>query len=469
MKVEKSRENVKDIAVVICNYNKKDYVKKNIYSLERQSTDNFDVYVVDNASTDGSAEEIIREFGDKVCVIRNTFNLGGSGGFNTGIRKVMMRNYLYVVLLDNDVELKENCMETLYLDMKANPDIGMMGAKILKMDYPDTIQEFAPSINYDTMTFELNHGGEKDDGELPHLEDCDYVPACALIVQREVIEKIGYMPEENFIYYDDITWGVKCHQAGYRVVANSHAAVWHKGGASVNPTTFGSYYLNRNKFRFFMTYLSTENRELISDLQIREHTERILLDVFEGIYSCQRDGRYNMMKTRMDAFLDALEGVSGKAKEYKIRKREIPEEKFELLIKEKKRILIYINGYWENIRRILFHIYIKEQEWGKKYQVELVDCTVNDDRQILGIHVYSKPEKNEKEYDLIFHVCKHIYELKINSVDHIWIDGWRNVISDQDDFESYQLFFPMYRMFKLCFEDRVEECIKKIMKGEEHV
>ena len=74
-------------------------------------------------------------------------------------------------------------------------------------------------------------------------------------VDGTVVEKIGCMPEENFIYYDDITWGVRCHRAGYRVVANSHATVWHKGGAAINPTTFANYYLNRNKVRFFMTYI----------------------------------------------------------------------------------------------------------------------------------------------------------------------------------------------------------------------
>lgn len=459
-------DKLKKIAVIICNYNKKDYVKRGILSLRRQNIDNFDIYLVDNASTDGTADEMARVFADKIHIIRNTVNLGGSGGFNTGIRNVMDRKYPYMLLLDNDVELKEDCIEALYSDMERNPDVGIMGAKILKMDYPDRIQEFAPTINYETLTFELNYGGEKDDGLLPHLKDCDYVPACALMVRREVVEEIGYLPEENFIYYDDIIWGIKCHRAGYRVTANSHATVWHKGGAGVDYSTFVTYYLNRNKFKFFMTYLSTEEKEHVTDCQMEERAEHILMDLFEGIYSCQKDGRYNMAKTRMDAFLDAVSGTTGKAEEYEIRHREVPEEKFEKLMKKADSVLIYMNGYWENTRRILYHTYAMEGEWGKKYQVELVDKQ-DCDKMMLGTKIHGKPLKKETEYDLVFHVCKHVYELKIIEFNCVWIDGWRNLIADQEDFDYYKLFAPLYRTFKLCFEDRVIRYMKGAMENKD--
>lgn len=127
------------IAVVICNYNKKEYVLKNIESLHQQDMDGFDIYVVDNASNDGSADAVRAAYGDSVYLICNENNLGGTGGFNTGIRAVMEKDYSYILLLDNDVVLKEDALSTLYKDMEDNPDIGIMGAKILKMDYPDII------------------------------------------------------------------------------------------------------------------------------------------------------------------------------------------------------------------------------------------------------------------------------------------------------------------------------------------
>lgn len=74
--------------------------------------------------------------------------------------------------------------------------------------------------------------------------------------------------------------------------------------------------------------VSTEDKGKVTDVQIQERTERILLDIFEGIHSCQTDGRNNMAKTRMDAFLDALEGISGKAETYEIRENEIQKDRF---------------------------------------------------------------------------------------------------------------------------------------------
>ena len=453
---------MKDIAVVICNYNKKEYVIKCIESLQKQIVRNFDIYVVDNASSDGSVGEIQRTYGDAVTLLCNTENLGGSGGFNTGMRVAYDSGYKYIVLLDNDVVLDKNALRIMCEDMKNNPHIGIMGAKILKMDYPDIIQEFAPTVNYSTMTFELNHGGEKDTGELPHFVDCDYVPACALIVKCEVIEKIGYMSEENFIYYDDIEWGVRCHRAGYRVVANSKATVWHKGGARVNPTTFGTYYLNRNKLRFFMTYMQTDTPKYVEKEKIDTRVENILNDIYEGIYSCEYHGMLNVAKTRMDAFLDALNMISGKAMPLEIRAREDMDDKFDKEIIQAESIRIYMNGYFENTRRILNYIHILEEETGVKKRIEIIGDGKNSNYELLGIQIKQDIDKPNEDYDLVLYVCKHIYELELDSVDRKWIDGWRNIIFDDSDFENYKGYMHSYHVFKIAFEDRVREVMKKL-------
>jgi len=189
----------KKVCVIICNYNKKEYVIKCIESVLDQNFHNIDIYVIDNASTDGSVEAIAGQYGDKVNLIVNKKNLGGSGGFNTGMKKAMEYDYEYLILLDNDVCLSNDTIEILYNNMNQNMDIGIEGCKILKMDYPDIIQEFAPMVDYKNMTLDLCHSGEKDNSNLPKLKECDYVPACALIVRTEVIKKIGVMPEDNFI------------------------------------------------------------------------------------------------------------------------------------------------------------------------------------------------------------------------------------------------------------------------------
>ena len=87
---------MKKIGIVICNYNKKDYVLNCIQSVLESKNQDFDLYVADNASTDGSVEAIEKTYGDAVTVLVNPENLGGSGGFNLGIRKILEKGYEYL-------------------------------------------------------------------------------------------------------------------------------------------------------------------------------------------------------------------------------------------------------------------------------------------------------------------------------------------------------------------------------------
>ncbi len=90
------KDDMRKIGVVICNYNKRDYVLNCIASMLKQSVE-ADIYVVDNASADGSAEAVRQKYGQQVTLIENKDNLGGSGGFNTGLRRVLQEDYTYIM------------------------------------------------------------------------------------------------------------------------------------------------------------------------------------------------------------------------------------------------------------------------------------------------------------------------------------------------------------------------------------
>ena len=98
------------IGVVICNYNKKEFVLQCIQSVLESKVHNFDVYMVDNASTDGSAEAVRKNYGEQVTILENKENLGGSGGFNTGLRVVRDKGYSYFMCLDDDASVDENAI-----------------------------------------------------------------------------------------------------------------------------------------------------------------------------------------------------------------------------------------------------------------------------------------------------------------------------------------------------------------------
>lgn len=440
---------MKKVGIVICNYNKKMYVDKCIESIKNQTINDYTIYMVDNNSTDGSIDYIRNKYGDFVNIIANKENLGGSGGFNTGIKKAI--NHKYIVLLDNDVILESKCIERCLDIIENDKTIGMVGCEILKMDMPDIIQEYGPTIDYENMNFVLNYGGEKDNVCLPDIIDCDYVPACAMMTTKEVINKIGYMPSENFIYYDDITWCVKCHRAGYRVVATKLAKAWHKGGAAINTSTFPTYYLTRNKTKFFIEYMSTEKIRF-SNEDIEIYAEKILLEVFEGIYSCYKKNMLNVAKTRMEAFIDALIKVEGKSEEYKIRDRENIKEKFSVIFEMNSIIKIYMNGLWESTRRILYKVNEIIKNSKKQYSIYVIDNKYSGN-EILGYKIYHCNQVDNKKADIELNVCKHIYEEDINDLSKCWIDGWRNTIIDEEDMKSVKEFKQSYKLFKLEFKD----------------
>ena len=442
---------MKDVAVVICNYNKKEYVMKCVESLKKQTVDNFDIYVVDNASSDGSSDEIRKAYEDTVTLICNDENLGGSGGFNTGIKAAYEAGYKYIVLLDNDVILREDCIESFCSDMQTYSDIGIMGAKILKMDRPDVIQEFGSVVDFSEMRFQLAYENEKDPDELPHINECDYVPACALMVRKELIEKAGFMPEENFIYYDDILWGMRCKRVGYKVAADSRAVAWHKGGGGVNPTTFPNYYLIRNKTRFFA--MNRDVAALPDGIEGDEILARnILREVYEGIYACAYNNLQNIAKTRFDAFLDALNGISGRAVDGRIREKEKSRERLYNLIKDKTSILIHMNGDIADTKRIISEIRYYESQEGICFKINVVG---EDLESVLGIPVQRACDIDESSHDLVIHACKHIFYVPSDHMDKIWIDGWTNVLADFNDAELCKGFESSYRVFELCFMDRL--------------
>ena len=107
---------MKKIGCFVCNFNKRKFVVDCVQTLLDQVTNNNEVfiYVSDNASTDDSVEVLQREFKDKIQLVVNAENLGGSGGFNTGLRIALKENYDYAVLIDNDVKIAPHTIQTMF-------------------------------------------------------------------------------------------------------------------------------------------------------------------------------------------------------------------------------------------------------------------------------------------------------------------------------------------------------------------
>ena len=200
------------IGVVICNYNKKEFVLQCIQSVLESKVHNFDIYMVDNASTDGSVEAVRKNYGEQVTILENKENLGGSGGFNTGLRVVRDKGYSYFMCLDDDASVDENAINELYEYMEKNPDVGMAGARVYHKQFPDYIQQCGLMIDFEHCQAHTLYADRLEDGSLPEVVECDTVATCAVMIRGDAIRTtdVGIMPEDNFIYWDDMEWGHRC-------------------------------------------------------------------------------------------------------------------------------------------------------------------------------------------------------------------------------------------------------------------
>lgn len=394
---------MKTTGIVICNYNKCDYVLGCIQSVLESKTDDYDLYVVDNASTDDSVEKIQELYGDRLNLIVNEENLGGSGGFNTGIRKVVSAGYKYVWCLDNDVLVDEEALPYLVKFLDEHEETGMVGSKVYHMENPDYVQQFGITIDFNELCVEAKYLNEFEDGTMPEVVYSDAVAACSVLVRTSLIKEIGPMPEANFLYWDDTEWGYRCNRAGYKVASYGKSKVLHAMGAkkeSVN--TFPVYYAWRNWINFFIKYTPEEDMERVA--------ETFIQSVFEIVYGGYYRGEYNKAKTVMYAYDDALHGVYGKAPADKIFDIDYNHSKLQKLVEGKEVIYIENTGH---------------EALGERVAEKILNF--NPDVKI----IYEPVDGVEPQ--LFIKLCNYIFALRVAEDKVVYIDEDENILSDSQD------------------------------------
>lgn len=427
-----------EIGIVICNYNKADYIVNCIRSVINQTME-ADIYVVDNASTDDSVSQIEKNFGKEVTLIVNKDNLGGSGGFNTGLRRVLKEDYKYVMLMDNDIVADENAVKELYDFLENHPDVGIAGSKVYYMDEPEKIWGYGGSIDFQRYVQKDSFKNRVDSEDIPEVHYCDYVAACSLMARTDAIKDVGIMPEENFIYWDDMEWGYRFNEKGYKVAVYGKSKIWHKGGGRTAVNTFSNYYMWRNRIRFFLKVLKTEERELFADV--------ILDELFRMIYSCHLKEEDNVVRSVMYAFDDAVHGVSGKAAEGKILPRTRSMARVADAIGDGKTLLIRFNGDYEGLGNIIRNITVNKPE------VEITIATSEEEKtevqkQCKNIKICDKYEP--ECYDRHMVMCEHIFRLTKDMGEDVYIDSWCNIVYTPEDFVYAKSFEATKELFKIC-------------------
>ncbi|MER3523957.1 MAG: glycosyltransferase family 2 protein [Ignavibacteria bacterium] len=257
------------VFVVLVNWNGKVVTLDCLDSLARVSYPNFAVLVIDNASVDGSVQAI-REHHPDVTVLRQPTNLRFAGGNNAGIRYALEHNADMVCLLNNDTTVDPQFLTHLVERLQSDPTIGAVAPKIYYHGEPNRIWFAGGEISMWTGT--MRHIGirEWDHGQYEASRAIDYATGCCVLTTNKVIERVGMLDESYYMYTEDADWSMRIRRAGYRIVFEPKAKVWHK--LSVASGGHLSLYKMANKFvsnlRFFFRYASLPQKFIFPWLNV---------------------------------------------------------------------------------------------------------------------------------------------------------------------------------------------------------
>ena len=250
------------IAIVVLNYNGLGNTLDCLESLRKLETgeNSVEFIVVDNASTDGS-DQALSKLKD-IELILNDKNLGYSGGNNIGIKKALERDADAVLILNNDTIVDKDLIKNLIKALQFSdiicpkiyfaPNFEFHKKRYKKADLGKVVWYAGGRIDWDNILGIHIGVDEVDRGQFEKSGEVDLATGAAMLVKKEVFEKIGYFDEKYFLYLEDMDFCVRAKGAGFKIIFEPKAIVWHKnaGSAGGSGSKLQDYYITRNRLLF---------------------------------------------------------------------------------------------------------------------------------------------------------------------------------------------------------------------------
>ena len=243
-----------EVSVVIPNFNGIAFLDSVLASLEGQTLSNFEVILVDNGSTDGSCSFVTANY-PWVHLIELSENVGFCGAVNAGIRAAKAP---YVLLLNNDTEVKEDFVEEMLAAIRRHKNAFSCGARMVQYHDRDRLDDVGNY--YCALGWSFARGRGKDIHAYETEDKIFSACAGAAIYRKKIIEKIGYFDEEHFAYLEDTDIGYRARIYGYENWYAPKAIVYHVGSGTSGSryNQFKTRYSSRNNI-----YLIYKNMPLL--------------------------------------------------------------------------------------------------------------------------------------------------------------------------------------------------------------
>ncbi|MBS1550031.1 MAG: glycosyltransferase family 2 protein [Bacteroidetes bacterium] len=276
---------MKRVAIAILNWNGKNWLEKFLPSVVQHS-DLANIYIIDNASTDGSVVFLKTNY-PQIKIVENEQNYGFAGGYNMGLAQINAEIYC---LLNSDVEVQENWISPILTLLDKQPEVAAVQPKILSYNQPEYF-EFAgaaggliDNLGYPYCRGRVFENIEKDKGQYDDEAEIFWASGCALFIRSKDFWQQQGFDARFFAHQEEIDLCWRLINAGRKIYYTHQSVVYHVGGATLTKESPQKTYLNfRNNLSMLMKNMPFP--KLIPVIFLR-----LCLDGLAGIYLWRKNG-----------------------------------------------------------------------------------------------------------------------------------------------------------------------------------
>lgn len=246
---------------------------------------NYHIFITDNNSLDGSANRFIQKYkkNKSVTVFETESNLGYAGGNNFAIKKIIKKNFDYILLSNNDVLFESNCLEKL-VEVSQKQNFGITGPKIyfapghefhknryLKNELGKVFWSAGGKIDWNNIIGYNIGVDEVDIGQYDQINtNVDFISGCVILIKTQIFKKIGAFDEKYFMYLEDADFCQRAKKKGFKMAYIPQSKVWHlNAGSSSSGSFLHDYFLTRNRLLFAFKYANKRTKFAIFRESIR--------------------------------------------------------------------------------------------------------------------------------------------------------------------------------------------------------
>ncbi|HEX2908095.1 MAG TPA: glycosyltransferase family 2 protein [Phototrophicaceae bacterium] len=264
-----------DVSIIIVNWNTADLLAQCLRAVEQTiQRVTYDIWVVDNASSDGSPDMVRRDF-PQVRLIASAENVGFAKANNQALRLAEGR---YVLLLNSDAFVEANTIDRMVAFLDEHPEAGMAACKLLYEDrrlqrscstYPTLATEFYITLGLDKLFPHSPVFGRylMTDWDYASVRDVDVIMGAFMLVRASVLPQVGLLDESFFMYSEEVDWCYRFQQAGWKILFTPEVETVHLwGGSTATIPVETLIRLYRSRVHFF-----------------RKHYGRLTANLFKGL------------------------------------------------------------------------------------------------------------------------------------------------------------------------------------------